>query len=142
MKVRIIEIEGDVDEVMATLDMIQATAPSTDLIAPNIKASDAPASASTMETSAKRERIGILQRQALRARFVQSRRDAGVGLLKSYVEFWKISEDQWWSALSTVAAAHGFDISAIGDGTLFQLFLEFLSEHWDEILKLLVQLIG
>ncbi|MFO0937812.1 MAG: hypothetical protein U0798_15010 [Gemmataceae bacterium] len=138
MKVRIIEIEGDFDEVMATLDMIQATVPA----APNIKASKAPASASTTETAAKREQIGILQRQALRARFVQSRRDAGVGLLKSYVEFWKISDDQWWSALNTVAAAHGFDISAIGDGTLFQLFLEFLSEHWDDILRILLPLLG
>lgn len=51
------------------------------------------------------------------------------------------------TALTTVAKTHGVtlpsgDVNAIGDGTILDKLLAFLNEHWDEILALILKLIG
>lgn len=93
--------------------------------------------------SAMGQRLGLGQRIALRQMFIRSRINEGKSRLSAILDYTRISDSQWLDAVSQVAAAKGLVVpSAIGDGKLLEQFLAFISEHWDEILAILLKLIG
>ncbi len=86
-------------------------------------------------TEGKQPKIGPMQRLHLLRKFAQS----GQRLR----DWRRLSDDQILESLNKVAVAKGIvRPSAIGDGTLFKTFLEFITEHWDDILKILLALLG
>lgn len=96
----------------------------------------------TMEVRASGQstRMGPVRRAIFNTKFTIERAKT-VGLRQAREELRRLSDVDVMGALYTVAAATN-NIDAIGDGTLFEKFLAFLSEHWDEILKLILMLIG
>lgn len=85
-------------------------------------------------------RMGPVRRALFNTRFLIAR-SKSVGLRQARAELKQLSDTDVMGVLYTVAASVN-KIDAIGDGVLLDKFLAFLSEHWDEILKLILMLIG
>lgn len=81
--------------------------------------------------------LGFAKRMLIRNRFISSR-PAGMGRREAARAFDQLEDEDILGAVMTVAVMVGVSISAIGDGT----FLQFLIDNWEEILKIILMLIG
>ncbi len=88
-------------------------------------------------------RIGLAQRLALRRAYVRSRVAHGANRLAAAVEFAGLDEADLLYAIQKTCETKGLAFpSAIGDGKLLEQFLAFISEHWEDILKIILSLLG
>lgn len=87
---------------------------------------------------------GPFQRAAMRIRLVPALMEKlAIDRDEAVAQFKELSNATLLQAVNSVAVAKGFVVpTAIGDGKLLELFMAFLTEHWDEILKLILMLFG
>lgn len=83
------------------------------------------------------QRLGAFRRLLVRNRFISSKPN-GMGRREAGRAFDQLDDDDILGAVATVAASKELSISAIGDGK----FLQFLIDNWEEILKIILTLIG
>lgn len=83
------------------------------------------------------QRLGAFRRLLVRNRFVTSKPN-GMGRREAGRAFDMLEDDDILGAVATVAAGKQESIAAIGDGK----FLQFLIDNWEEILKIILMLIG
>jgi len=133
-------IEGEPAEIVKVIDSICDHEDETNGEAS--VSSTASAEASTEASTPKPERIGFAQRMAMRKEFVRSRSQSGQGRIQAAIEFFSLDDDDLIHAVYSVASANGISVQAFGDGQLFKQFLDFISAHWGDILKLLLPLLG
>lgn len=79
-------------------------------------------------------RVGPLQRIAMMQRWKKS------GQTRS--NWTRLTNAQLVEGINTVASSKGISVQAFGDGKILEQFFKFLSEHWDEIFKVFLSLIG
>ena len=138
--------EGDVDELeeFAGLIRVELQKPEPDDVTVEdligfdeltfMEDDDKPEGVSATAESASEKHIGPVQRVILARKWVRSGQR-----LKTFMQ---LSNDEVVGAFSTVAMQKGVaSVSAIGDGAILKAFLDFISAHWDEILKILLSLI-
>lgn len=146
MRLLIKIIEGEPDEVVKVYNAIKLScngfSDDSDPDAPVSFSSTASAEASTEAATPKPERIGFAQRMAMRKEFVRSRAQAGQGRIQAAIEFFSLDDDDLIHAVYSVASTNGISVQAFGDGQIFKQFLDFISAHWGDILKLLLPLLG
>lgn len=82
-------------------------------------------------------RLGFARRLIVRNRWIASKPN-GMGRREAARAFDQLDDDDILGAVMTVAASKDVSISAIGDGK----FLQFLIDNWEEILKIILMLIG
>lgn len=83
------------------------------------------------------QRLGAFRLLIVRNQFISTRPN-GMGRREAARAFDQLEDDDILGAVVTVAASKDISISAIGDGT----FLQFLIDNWEEILKIILMLIG
>lgn len=93
-------------------------------------------SAYNVAADGKQTRIGPVQRFAMMRKFAQSG-----GRLRDWR---RLTDDEILASIHKTAQVKKLEYapSAIGDGQLLKTFLDFISEHWDDILKILLAMLG
>jgi hypothetical protein len=101
------------------------------------------AHAAAAAAQVEQRQLGRFQKNSLERRFIRSRVRAGQTRDNAREEFESLTADELTYACQSVATSKGLVApAAFGDGKFLETFLAFITDHWDDILRILLMLLG